>query len=190
MNTKKNQRYLETEERLQTVFISLLQTKELERITVRELCDMAGIHRSSFYLHCVDVYDLMEKIEKNLSVQCGELFTTPEQNYSLGERFVRLFYFVRDHQDFYRYYLMRNHTITVLDGAIAGNAVSSLHEFAKKFGLKNETELAYHQEFFKAGLTALLREWLRRGCVESPEDIAKILNDEYSQKQSLFNSAP
>ena len=81
---------------------------------------------------------------------------------------------------------MRNHTITVLDGAIAGNAVSSLHEFAKKFGLKNETELAYHQEFFKAGLTALLREWLRRGCVESPEDLAKILNDEYSPKQSLF----
>ena len=149
MNTKNNQRYLDTEEKLQKEFISLLKTKEPEKITVRELCDKAGIHRSSFYLHYVDVYDLMEKIEKKLSVQCGELFTTPKQNYSLGECFVRLFYFVRDHQDFYRYYLIRNHTITVLDGAIAESSVSSLHEFAEKLGLKNETELFYHQEFLR-----------------------------------------
>ena len=37
----------------------------------------------------------------------------------------------------------------------------------------------YHIEFFMAGLNAIIKKWLNNGCLESPEEINKILQDEY-----------
>ena len=37
----------------------------------------------------------------------------------------------------------------------------------------------YHIEFFKAGITAIIKKWLNSGCVESPEEINDILISEY-----------
>lgn len=50
----------------------------------------------------------------------------------------------------------------------------------RKLGIHSEQELHYHQAFFVAGLTALIREWLNRDCPESPEELAHILHNEYS----------
>ena len=37
----------------------------------------------------------------------------------------------------------------------------------------------YHIEFFMAGLNAIIKKWLNNGCLESPEEINRILLDEY-----------
>ncbi len=39
--------------------------------------------------------------------------------------------------------------------------------------------IEYHMEFFRAGITRVLKMWLERGCMESPEDLMKILRSEY-----------
>lgn len=44
----------------------------------------------------------------------------------------------------------------------------------------------YHIEFFKAGMTAIIKKWLLSNCKESPEDMIEILNSEYKGK-SLEN---
>ena len=45
-------------------FLSLLQEKPVEKITVTQLCAKADINRSTFYAHYLDVYDLKEKLEQ------------------------------------------------------------------------------------------------------------------------------
>ena len=44
-------RILKTQERLQNSLLELLDTKELKEITVKEICDKAGISRNAFYQH-------------------------------------------------------------------------------------------------------------------------------------------
>ena len=44
-------RILKTQERLQNALLDLLETKELKAITVKEICDKAGISRNAFYQH-------------------------------------------------------------------------------------------------------------------------------------------
>ena len=188
MNTKNNQRYQETEERIIGVFIDLLQNNPLEKITVSELCKGSGINRSSFYLHFTDVYDLMDRIEERLAIYFGRLFSEPEEDYDLGERFCRMFAFIREHQDFYRVYLSSKPDFHILDGILPASADVSLQNMADRLGFRGEYEIAYHQAFFKAGLTALVREWLLRGCQESVEELSRILGREYSPKQAFFRS--
>ena len=47
-------------------FLELRSKKELEKITVKELCEKAQINKSTFYSHYHDLYDLSEQLEDEL----------------------------------------------------------------------------------------------------------------------------
>lgn len=50
-------------------FIELRAKKPLERISVKELCELANINKSTFYAHYLDIYDLSDKIESEITAQ-------------------------------------------------------------------------------------------------------------------------
>ena len=47
-----------------TAFWQLLRQKPMEKITVKEVCDLAQINRGTFYRHFRDCYDLMEQLQE------------------------------------------------------------------------------------------------------------------------------
>ncbi|MDO5399131.1 MAG: TetR/AcrR family transcriptional regulator, partial [bacterium] len=47
-------------------FLQLRAKKTLERISVKEMSELAGINKATFYLHYKDIYDLSEKLENEL----------------------------------------------------------------------------------------------------------------------------
>ena len=47
-------------------FLQLRAKKQLERITVKELADLAEINKATFYLHYKDIYDLSEQLENDI----------------------------------------------------------------------------------------------------------------------------
>ena len=53
-------------------------------------------------------------------------------------------------------------------------------EMAKNF-YDNEY-IDYHIEFFRAGLNAIIKKWLKNNCKESPEEMVKIIMSEYKNK--------
>lgn len=55
-----------TQQIIQTNFLKLLYDNPIEKITVRELCTSANIHRGTFYRYYADLYDLQDQIEKEL----------------------------------------------------------------------------------------------------------------------------
>ncbi|MCH5193319.1 MAG: TetR/AcrR family transcriptional regulator [Oscillospiraceae bacterium] len=55
-----------TRQSIAKAFVELRSHKPLERITVKELCELAQINKSTFYCHYVDIYDLSEKVEQHI----------------------------------------------------------------------------------------------------------------------------
>ena len=51
---------------IQVNFIALLKQKPLNKITVKEICEMAEINRATFYRYYLDVYNLMEQLEDEI----------------------------------------------------------------------------------------------------------------------------
>ena len=45
----------------------LLEKKHLSEITVKEICEGAEINRATFYRNYLDIYDLYEKLEEELT---------------------------------------------------------------------------------------------------------------------------
>ena len=46
---------------IRKAFTSLLSQKPIQSISVKELCELAGINRGTFYSHYTDIYDLLRK---------------------------------------------------------------------------------------------------------------------------------
>ena len=63
---KQERRYRRTEKMILDGLTTLLQSKSIKEISVRELSDLVDINRSTFYLHYADIYDLLEKTEERL----------------------------------------------------------------------------------------------------------------------------
>ncbi len=52
-----------TEKAIRNAFLKLRSEKALEKITIRELCELARINKSTFYAHYPDIYALSDTLE-------------------------------------------------------------------------------------------------------------------------------
>lgn len=74
-----------TERAIKNAFLELRSRKPLGKITVKELCSLAAINKSTFYSHYEDIYALSDKMEsetivtvlKNISSQQDSPFKNP-----------------------------------------------------------------------------------------------------------------
>ena len=74
MNTKNNRRRRESVEKIEKAFIEMLQYKELNEITVSNICKKCGLNRSTFYANFIDIYDLADKVRIHLEEEVGQLY--------------------------------------------------------------------------------------------------------------------
>ena len=49
--------------------------------------------------------------------------------------------------------------------------------------------IEYHMEFFKSGITSIIKMWLKNGCKETPEEMAEIIKSEYRGRDRFFNES-
>ena len=63
---KTDQRIRLTRTLLKNALVQLMQENHISKISVRALCETAGINRSTFYLHYTDPYDLLASVEKEV----------------------------------------------------------------------------------------------------------------------------
>mgnify|MGYP000009493868 CR=1 FL=1 len=64
---KNDRRIRRTRAAIQSAFLKLIFEKDLNRITIKELCERADINKSTFYLHYQDIYDLEARFREELS---------------------------------------------------------------------------------------------------------------------------
>ena len=75
-----------TQRAIKNAFLELRAKKPLEKITVKELCALACVNKSTFYSHYVDIFALSDYMEsetitsivKNISAQQQDPFQNPE----------------------------------------------------------------------------------------------------------------
>ena len=66
---KSESKYFNTALRMNEALITLLEKKDLEYITVKEICQTAGVNRSTFYLHYESVSDLVNETVETINAR-------------------------------------------------------------------------------------------------------------------------
>ena len=68
-------------------FYELRQKKELDKITVTELCQLANINKSTFYVYYHDIVDLAEQLETRLVQSILKEIPHPQDIFTDAEKF-------------------------------------------------------------------------------------------------------
>ena len=169
MNTKNNKRRKESQEKIEKAFIELLQTRQINEITVSDLIKTTGLNRSTFYANYIDIYDLADKTREKLEREFSNLFADYDYfNEQSGA--LKMFTHIKENQIFYKTYFKlcydEKHLISIYDARRAEQE-------------HLDSNIKYHIEFFRNGLNAIIKMWLSGGCKESPEEMGEVLKQEY-----------
>ena len=53
--------------------VKMLETHDIQDISVKELTELVDINRGTFYLHYDDIYDMLHKIEDEMFLEFNEI---------------------------------------------------------------------------------------------------------------------
>lgn len=184
---KSEAKYYNTACLMDEALISLLQRKEYAFITVKEICEKAGVNRSTFYLHYESIDDLLSEcidyLNRKLSLMYAEdvIFDKAKiESYSVDE----LLLITPQHLIPYLEFVRENRATFV--AAVSQPTVFKVGEISKslyqdifspimeRYGIK-ESERAYRTNFYLNGVWAIIQTWIKNGCKENPEELVKII---------------
>ena len=92
---KKHETTIETRKSFITAFWKLYKKKNIAKINIKEITDLAGYHRATFYMYFTDIYDIIKQEKKDLMNQFFEFQKTilPAQGFDEIMKQIAVFYF-------------------------------------------------------------------------------------------------
>lgn len=179
MNTPNNKRKRDSKDKIEKVFVELLQGREINDISVTDICKKTKLNRSTFYANFLDMYDLADKIREKLEIEVDNLYKEEKEKKYNSNNFLKLFENIKENQIFYRTYFKLN-----MDKNTKLSQDEYDHHLAKT--IYDDKYIEYHIEFFMAGFNAIIKRWLFNGCKETPEEMNEIITSEYKNKSTTI----
>ena len=145
-----------------SALLHFLNEKELKKITVKELCDYANMNRGTFYLHYLDIYDLMDKTEQRMvdRIFDGKIFDSN----GLTENVYNAFEYIKQHKDEYKIVVVK-HVSTGFIAKLSDKIMTASQPIMSQI-LPDISPQAVKNvaSFYVGGAFALLKAWLEEDC--------------------------
>ncbi len=178
MNKLKS-KYLYTASLMDEAFLLLLEQKDYEKITVKEICQKAGVNRTTFYLHYESINDLLEEtiamINERFKLSLSVITSAnPSKEILTSEKYLRPYLvFIKENMRAYRVIHMKDKLF---------NSQKTFESFYKTifspalthFGV-SEKEKKYVFAFYTQGTVAIIDEWLENNCSDDIDMIIDLI---------------
>ena len=178
---------------LQNALVDLMLEKAVGKISVKELTQKADVNRSTFYLHYLDIYDMLEQMENEFVETIQGFFHdffTPLPTSMPLTLFVNISEWLEQDKEYY---------VKLLRGSASGYIFEELESRIRDelltllyliFLDEESLDLRTRVNFTVSGTVGVLRMWVMEGgnisLVELSETIDDILNNgmiqDYPQK--------
>ncbi len=185
---KSESKYFNTALCMDKALISLLKVKDLEYITVKEICEKAGVNRSTFYLHYETIADLVHEAIETMNQRFMSYFAdakgieeeldhTDLSNLVLITRDYLYPYlrFVSENKDLYRA-AFRNPREMQANARYGYIKKYIIEPILKRFGVP-DAYWRYYIAYYINGTMAIIKEWLETECQDSVETIAAVIEE-------------
>ncbi len=184
---KNESKYFNTALLMDEALIYLLEKKDIEFITVKEICEKAGVNRSTFYLHYESVDDLLEEtmqyiirkfvkyFDGNTNEFINKIKDLPLESLNLIQEKYLIPYlnFIKENKKIFKA------SFSNPKGMQCFEKYSSLEKYIfvpilDRFKIP-DSEKKYCISFYFKGISAIIEEWVKGDCQDSIEDMNKII---------------
>lgn len=186
---KNESRYFNTAIRMDEALITLLEKKDFEYITIKEICDTAGVNRSTFYLHYENTFDLLQEttryiLDKHFAYYSSDTkeitarFANAELKdllFITSEYLVPYLTFIKDNQRIFRVSIKNFNSLSLND--VYGKMFEYIfNPILERFNVP-ENKRSYMIKFYLTGVYAIVTEWLDRNCSDDMKTITEVIID-------------
>ncbi len=186
---KNESKYFNTAVKMDKALVALLEKKDFEYITIKEICALAGVNRSTFYLHYENVYDLLEETTQYITDTFLSYFPAEKQSminmldhcelrelvFISPEYLLPYLTFIKENQRVFKT------SIRQLGSMGFDRVYNKMFEYIfdpilNRFDFP-EGDREYILKFYLTGITAVVMEWLKNDCAEEADNIIRIIID-------------
>lgn len=174
--------------KMQSSLVSLLENKEFADISIMDICQTAGVNRSTFYAHYDNTFDLLKEAHQamisNFFDECT--FDSPvdlsdmrkvsaeDLNFVTPKYLLPYLQYIKRHKRLFRIYTENAHAFDVNN--MDDYMIETLFvPIMAKFGITDKKLILYMQKFFLKGIDAIINEWVRNDCEDDIRFVCEII---------------
>ncbi len=177
---KQESKYANTASLMDEALLLLLEQKDFDRITIKELCQKAGVNRTTFYLHYENMNDLLEETVDRINERFAESLSVispgdPREEILTSEKYLRPYLgFIKENKRAYRVMHLKDHLFR------SQKTFESFYETIFSPALTNfgvtENEKKYVFAFYTQGTVAIIGKWLEDNCRDDIDMIIDLIS--------------
>lgn len=169
---KKILRRISTREHIAYVMRVLMESKPLNKITLKELLDTSGVSRTSFYRYYKDKYDVVTEIYKE---EVKKLSQEHDISESWNAEVMLLMY---NNREFLQHAFKEKEINSLWEYVVSLTRNDCIDAVKKKLAVEQlPDEYMASIDFYCAGCLYTIENWINDGWRESPDAIAKIMEE-------------
>lgn len=185
---KNESKYFNTAVKMDEALIELLEKKDFEYITIKEICEKAGVNRSTFYLHYETIGDLLEETSRYLLNDFLSYFSADTKSIALNLETCELndlifvcdkyltpyFNYIKDNKEAFGTALTHNKTLGFED-VYKRMFDNIFNPILDRFQYQ-QSDRRYVMMYYLNGINAIVEEWLKNGCDKPIKELSKIVS--------------
>ena len=161
---------------IQKAFTELLKQKPIQSISIKELCEKAGINRGTFYAHYQDIYDLLNQLEADMTedfVKALQPLLEPVDptpiNITTG-----IFQCIKENADICAITLGPFGDKEFATRIINLGRERCMQSYLRYFAHATPKQIEFYYAFVSAGCIGLLEQWMAEGMVTDAKVMASM----------------
>lgn len=186
---KAESKYFNTAIKMDKALLELLNQKDFEYITVKEICKTAGVNRSTFYLHYETIADLLcesaeyinqhflEYMKINSANFIPKLSDCPldELNLITPKYLAPYLSYIKENKSIFCT-AIKNANVLSMNKSYSAMFTHIFNPILERLNIpKNRRD--YIMSFYINGLMAIISKWLKNDCRDSIDEIAEIMQN-------------
>lgn len=190
---KQESKYYNTALLMDEALLLLLEKKEYEFITVKEICEKAGVNRSTFYLHYESIDDLLYETIEMINRRISEKFNNAKINISsltkdslflIEDKYlIPYLECIKENKKIYK--IIHNNPFLFKNQEVFKKMYDT---FFKTILDKYEVpidEQEYIFSFYSFGLVAIVQKWIDNDCEDDIDKIREIMKKVIKSKNEI-----
>lgn len=174
-----DRRVRRTKQLIKQSLIELMQEKSFNEITVKDITERADLNRGTFYLHYVDIYDLLNSIESEFLVTIEKIILTYHESstqLSCFELLKEVFSYIETNRELFE---------ALLNSDVEEAFLTKLQSLIRTLGLDlmqvtyEDTSLphySYFLSFVLNGVLGVTEQWFKNGMDLSSSEMATMID--------------
>ncbi|URZ01702.1 TetR/AcrR family transcriptional regulator [Clostridium felsineum] len=170
-----NQRVMLTKRLIHEALLKMLKTKNINKIYIRELCEVAGINRTTFYNHYGSQYDVLNEIaDTYIQSTSFTVINDMAAGKSIHECLTGVLQYMKDNLEFAKLLLdLDNYNLlTHITASLPKFDHMVIKHLPEDMDLEKKNAIASYVQY---GTVRLLKEWILSDCLKSPEEEAQLI---------------